>query len=137
MTKKVIRPGQDDKIELPIRGRSVSRCYVDSAFGVQFFEGEEEVTIRIECPFRLTYSGTEWVLSPERLVELGRALVIMWKTVKEATAFQDGSLELIFDDGIRLSVTPDPDYEAWEIVAPNGFRVVCMPGGGLAVWAAQ
>jgi hypothetical protein len=56
------------------------------------------------------------------------------KSVTKAWASDDGKLTIQFSGGVTLTATPDPDYEAWEIIAENGFRVICMPGGKLAIW---
>jgi hypothetical protein len=39
-----------------------------------------------------------------------------------------------FSEGYELIVPADGDYEAWDISSHNGLKLVCMPGGGIAVW---
>ncbi|MFD3510309.1 DUF6188 family protein [Nocardia sp. NPDC058666] len=56
------------------------------------------------------------------------------RTIENAVIGPDGSLSLDLDSEAGISFLPDPDYESWWIVGKNGFRVVCMPGGGLAEW---
>jgi hypothetical protein len=46
-------------------------------------------------------------------------------------------LAVAFDDGARIIVQPDPDYEAWNVTGRHGMRIVCLPGGGLATWPAD
>jgi hypothetical protein len=53
----------------------------------------------------------------------------------EAHATENGTLQLEFESGSSIRVFADPDYEAWSVVGADGFRVVCMPGGELAVWS--
>ncbi|MFI2337943.1 DUF6188 family protein [Nocardia rhamnosiphila] len=55
--------------------------------------------------------------------------------IREAHAAENGTLHLEFESGISVRVFADPDYEAWSVVGADGFRVVCMPGGELAVWS--
>lgn len=57
--------------------------------------------------------------------------------VSLAEVNQLGNLTLSMESGSRLSVQPDPNFEAWTVVDPNGYRVVCMPGGEIATWEAQ
>lgn len=47
----------------------------------------------------------------------------------------DGKLSIEFDQNANKIITKsDMNYEAWEINGPDGFQVVCMPGGELAIW---
>jgi hypothetical protein len=50
---------------------------------------------------------------------------------------ENGTLRLDFDDDTTLAVAPDPEFEAWTLAGPDGFKVVCSPGGELSVWPAQ
>ncbi|MGW0178293.1 DUF6188 family protein [Nocardia sp. NPDC003345] len=50
-------------------------------------------------------------------------------------AVENGKFRLEFDSGAVVHALTDPDYEFWSIVGLGGFRVECMPGGELAVWA--
>ncbi|MEU4314486.1 DUF6188 family protein [Nocardia sp. NPDC024068] len=63
--------------------------------------------------------------------EVGRQLT---GNLRGARATEIGTLQLDFESGVTLLAFADPVYEAWSIVASGGFRVVCMPGGELAVW---
>ena len=127
----------DGPIRLPLGGKSVSRCYVDNALGLQFFEGQEPTTIRISCRFSLTRSNRETVIDPQNIGEVGQALILFREKVREAEALGDGTLLLAFESGVELRVPADPDYESWEVAGPKGFLVVSKPGGGLAVWSAK
>lgn len=47
----------------------------------------------------------------------------------------DGNLSIEFDKGIKKIITKsDKNYESWEINGPDGFQILCMPGGTLAYW---
>ncbi len=138
MDKSGVPDGSGEKaVPLPLVGKSVSRCYVDNALGLQFFEGEKPTTIRIETPFRLNWSGRHVVVDPRNRKEVGQAMVLFGEKVSQAEALGDGTLVLLFESGIELRTPPDEHYEAWEIAGPGGFLVVSRPGGGLAVWTAK
>ncbi|HET8630528.1 MAG TPA: DUF6188 family protein [Thermomicrobiales bacterium] len=124
-----------DPIDLPLQGRTVTRCPVDFAFSLQFWEmGESTINICIEGPFTLKHHAREWALDAEEDNEgLGKALTLFRKTVAQATAHQDGGLELRFTDGTELSVPPLDKYEAWQF-GGAGWLIVSTPGGGLAIW---
>jgi hypothetical protein len=117
---------------IPLRGETVTRCFVDNAFGIEFQDCE--MTIRIEGTFYLNGTDKEYKLSPEHPTTLGPALALFQKKVRSSVAHKEGWLELEFSDGSRLSVEADADYEAWEIVGSGGLRIVCAPGGRLSVW---
>lgn len=53
----------------------------------------------------------------------------------EVRATEDGTLWLEYESGSSIRVFSDADFEAWSVVGADGFRVVCMPGGQLAVWS--
>ena len=44
---------------------------------------------------------------------------------------------MIFEGGARLTVGPDPAYEAWSVSGPDGALVVSTAGGKLAIWKSQ
>ena len=120
---------------LPLRGKTVSRCIVDTAFAIDFVEGDKRSTIRIEGRFVLSRDGDETPLSVDRIEDMGKALVLIGKTVSKALARGSGALGLTFVDGTELSVPPDPSREAWEFVASDRSVVVSLAGGGLSSWA--
>ena len=125
-----------DDIPLPLRGKTVSRCIVDSALGIDFIEAGQRSTIRIESRFLIRGLGTEKSLSIGRIEEMGKALSLIGKTVTKALARRDGALGVTFDDGTILSVPPDSSIEAWEFAAPDRSIVVSLPGGGLSTWVS-
>ncbi|MFI7664126.1 DUF6188 family protein [Nocardia sp. NPDC049526] len=62
---------------------------------------------------------------------------VLHGTITSAVVNSSGTLTIDFDSGNRLVVPPDSEYEAWTLVGPNGYRVVCMPNGELATWTAD
>jgi hypothetical protein len=51
---------------------------------------------------------------------LGPALSVLGQTVTSAQAHKNGALAVSFAHGSRLSVAPDAEYEAWEMVTSAG-----------------
>jgi hypothetical protein len=120
---------------LPIVGREVTRCLVAYAFSLEFWEPDYLFTIRIGGEFFFTEKGKKVFLSPELPpVGLGPALSMLHQTVASAIAYKSGRLEVRFMNGSYFSVEPDLNFEAWEITATDGLKLVCLPGLGLAVW---
>ncbi|MFC9773395.1 MULTISPECIES: DUF6188 family protein, partial [unclassified Pseudarthrobacter] len=99
----------------------------------------EHFRITIEESFVLEHpDGTSHVVKPggdfdqlSPVLPLSRS-----KVVAEAKAFDDGRLEIVIRDGLRLSVVPEPEsvFESWNVTGPDGLMVVSLPGGELALW---
>ncbi|WP_227994327.1 DUF6188 family protein [Luteimicrobium xylanilyticum] len=47
---------------------------------------------------------------------------------------ESGALLIQFDNGSRIFVPSDPDYEAWMVTAADRSIAVAIPGGGAAFW---
>ena len=119
--------------DLQLVGEQVSRCSLDYRFTLEFLE-DGFAFISVACPFDLVQAGRKVTLDPEDLDKIGRAFCLVRKTVEAAHAHEDGTLDVTFEDGYRLTVPPHPQYEAWEGGFPNGLKLVALPGGGLAIW---
>ena len=100
-----MRPRQGD-IDLRLRGRSVSRLFIDHRLGLEFLEQGVETTLVIGGRPRLEHGGARLELSAEQLAEVGKASILVRKTVDRAVAHEDGSLEVNFMDGDMLFVGP-------------------------------
>ena len=95
--------------------------------------------IRVESAFTLRAEDGDRRLTPGADVEEGAARhgVVVGHVVAAATADDRGELRVDLDGGMRLVVEPDRDYEAWTFAGADGTKVVCRPGGGLAVWSPR
>ncbi len=122
-----------DRWVLPVAGQQVAQLCLDYAVTLRL---QNDVVVRIEQPFVITSpTGEERLIVPEGDVDrLAPVLNLVRSTVTEGAAFDDGHLELSFADGARVSVPSAEDYEPWEIVGPEGLRIVSVPGGELSVW---
>ena len=89
--------------------------------------------VRIETPFSLRQPGGDLEVTPGETDLPG----LIGRVVTVAQADDEGGLRIDFEDGSRLLVAADPDYEAWTVAGPDGFKVVSEPGGGLAVWSVS
>ena len=94
----------------------------------------------LEGPFALSLGGEEAViLDPngpsDRLVSV---LQLRHAVVDSALVEEDGTLKLIFQGGHRVRADPSLQYEAWQLLGPNGLHVVCLPTGGeSAIWLQE
>jgi len=123
-----------DHWELPLVGDTISRCMVDAAFHIQFLDRKDPVTVTVESPFTLTKGGVSKRLSPEEPIELGPALELFKGIVVTALAYKTGHLRIELSGGLMLTVPPDDEYEAWSIVSDHNLKMVCTPGGTVALW---
>jgi hypothetical protein len=122
--------------ELPLAGATVTQVSVDHAFALLLAPasgGGGAFTCTVESPFVL--GGATFTPGAEDPTTLGRALVVLHRTVVGAVhASECGTLTIVLSGDLTLSVAPSDAYEAWNITGPDGFRVVAMPGGDLAIW---
>lgn len=111
-------------IDQIVLGHAVSLVRVGEGGGVVTIEGD--FTVRI--------GEDTHDVSPESLGTGGAVLFgLLHQEVREATVDEGGSLRLEIGEA-TLVVDASEDFEAWTYVAEDGRRVVCMPGGRLAVW---
>lgn len=97
--------------------------------------GEGGGAITIEGDFTVTLDGETHTVQPESLAATGAILPrLLHQPVRSAAVADDGTLALEIGDAV-VTVPPSAEYEAWNYVADDGRRVVCMPGGELAVWS--
>jgi len=115
-------------MDLKFAGQRVTAQDAGYTVALAFGAGYE---VRIETPFSLRQPGGDREVTPGEtdLPDLvGRVVTV-------AQADDEGGLRIDFQDGSRVLVAADPDYEAWTVAGPDGFKVVSEPGGGLAVWS--
>ena len=117
-------------------GKAVSRIYVDFALGIQFFEKHLNSTIRIEQTLTFYDSGKAFRLLPEVADSPAPVLKIFNTTVSVAAVKSDGALFLEFSQDRSITVPPHEKYEAWSLNVNDGRKLICMPGGKIASWAA-
>ena len=123
-------------MDLGLRGKSLQSVLVEHTVRMQL---SDVYFIVVESPLRLEIHGDSLSLSPEedRDDALQALRQLVDRTVEDATADDVGALHLTFEGGARLTVEPDPAYEAWSVSGPGGALVVSTPGGKLAIWKPQ
>ena len=128
----------EELVVLPLQGWSVTQCCVDYGFTINLWRVEGEFSIRIETSFSLVASKEELAIHIGfgSIRELAPALEIFSSSVDRAVVYRSGKLSLNFSNGIFIQIAPDEQYEAWIVTGPHGFRIVSLPGGGIASWGA-
>jgi Family of unknown function (DUF6188) len=59
---------------------------------------------------------------------------LLGDVVRAARAGDSGELQITFSRGSELRVGADADVESWAVAGPDGFLIVCLAGGELALW---
>ncbi|MFI6078612.1 DUF6188 family protein [Actinoplanes sp. NPDC051343] len=122
---------------LPLGQAAVLQVRVDFALTLVLKRGEDAFEVRIEQPFEFVAAdGGVHALDPEGdPVRLGPVLACARTVVAGATVFEDGRLEVGFADGSVIRVPVSEEYEGWNLVGPDGLRVVAGPGGKVTNWS--
>ena len=128
----------DDFWRVPLSGRTVSRFLIDNVLCIEFIDPDRDyIMVMLEQEFHLEVNGTCHVLTPKIPIQFGPVFFLRHSTVKDAFAFKDGTLKLEFANGDKLAIKAHPQYEAWGVAGDRGLRVICLPGGDLAVWQPE
>ncbi|HKW24808.1 MAG TPA: DUF6188 family protein [Terriglobales bacterium] len=118
-----------------LAGRRVTQLKVDFGFTVSLWSPDLYVEIRIEQPFTFTSrDGRRYHVRPDDIETVCAALQI-FNQVASGAAVDNGALRVEFESKLSFFVSPHQKYEAWTIAASNGLKIVCAPGGELAVWS--
>jgi hypothetical protein len=133
---------------LPVMGAGRRRRPAPS---INLLAGQRLESVRLGHAVVLSFSGGCQVLT-ESLTHLdgpgGRAEVepgddpsdalatLLGDVVAQARTRDTGELQITFVSGWQLCVAADADYESWAVTGPDGFLIVCLAGGELAVWGA-
>ncbi|MGH9077073.1 MAG: DUF6188 family protein [Acidimicrobiales bacterium] len=126
-----------DRFVLRLADQEVTRCSVDFALTLVVGAAGNSLYLTMEQPFwfRPDEHSEEERFAPETEPErLGPVLLLLHRSVDEIVAQKDGLLVLRFAPSGAMTVPPSEEFEAWNIVGPDGLRIVAMPGGQLAVW---
>jgi hypothetical protein len=111
-------------------------CCLDWQLTLHFQDGSDiKGSIMIGRAFRLETARGAVAVDPMRPESVAPVLGLMREVIARATASKTGTLTLTFWSGERLIVPPDPQYEAWVASSPAFWKIVCMPGGELAIWS--
>ncbi|KZF06611.1 hypothetical protein A2J03_24230 [Rhodococcus sp. EPR-157] len=120
-------------MDIPIVSQSIES--VDFGFSLALWTSAG-YEIRIESAFHVSDSVSgDFEGVPDDKMSSSTALNgLLGRMVEVAQATDGGDLHLGLDDGVRIDVPADADFEAWTVAGPNGMKVVSEAGGGLATW---
>lgn len=119
---------------LPLPGLIVDGCMVEHGLQLILVGPDARVYLHIEGWIRLTTaegSTPEVSALDHQATQIARRIV--GRTVKTAAVLVDGDLALVFEDGSKLGVDADREYQSWELLTAKGYHIVCGPGGKLTI----
>ncbi|MFE2231714.1 DUF6188 family protein [Streptomyces sp. NPDC059442] len=123
-------------MNLNLRGQAVTRVCFDAALTV-LTSGDWELRVETEATLRVS-AGEHVSFDPEFPdVAAPHLARLIRDVIAEAEVGSAGDLLIEFESGMKLTVAPDEEYEAWGVVGAKGKRVTCMPGGEIAVWSGE
>jgi hypothetical protein len=94
------------------------------------------MTVEIENDFTFNINGTALTIKVQEPKTLGEVLGVLNKPVSNIRIFKTGKIE-VHAESFQIIVEPASAYEAWQIYADNGLRIICVPDGDLAIWLPE
>ena len=123
------RPWRERPITVLI-GRKLEYVRLGNAVVLSFSGGSQ---VLIESRAHLDGPGGPAEIEPgERPSDV--LATLLGAVVRTARTYDTGELEIIFAGGSSLLVGADADFESWAVSGPDGFLMVCLAHGELAVW---
>ena len=61
--------------------------------------------------------------------ELGPLLSLLNRPATSLGVDERGTIRVRFADGASIAIEADPRFEAWEVLAPNGWQYISLAGG--------
>ncbi len=117
-----------------LRGCRVTRFVIDDSLTLALHGPGREVLVRIDGEGRLERGGQAYRFSPdEDPAGLAPLLSLMSVRLESPCVAADGSLQLHFEDGARLTALPDDHQVSWSVRILGGASACCIAEGKV-VW---
>jgi Family of unknown function (DUF6188) len=92
--------------------------------------------VEVEGPMSLTDGGTTVDLDTRTPTGLGPVLGLRGTWLSSRLA-ERGALTLEFEDGSRIDVPANEQYESWHVYGPGHVEWHCIPGGHVVEFRPQ
>lgn len=113
---------------------TVEMIRIDYRLGLLIIDPPDYFNLVIESPFQFLADDSPILMDPARTDSLIATLKLLHAKVSAVRIQESGLLTASFENDIALMVEPDASYEAWELSCDGRFRLVCGPGGVIAVF---
>src|SRR5690242_6725668 len=95
----------------------------------------ERSELRIQTEFELVDQDGTHRIDPEDSGPFAtRILATLHRLVESCEYTEAGSIQLIIAGGLAIAVSPDPEFEAWNLAIKRDRLLVSKVGGGIAAW---
>jgi Family of unknown function (DUF6188) len=111
-------------------GQKLEFVRLDHTIVLSFSRGAQVV---VESVAELTTPTGRFVVDPGAATS-DVVAILLGDVIREARTGDGGGLELTFASGAELHVEADADFESWAVAGPDGFLIVSLARGELAVW---
>ena len=128
---------------LDLGGRTVTSLFLDFSFGIDLYEKDKTLHIRIANVFTFTTSNKtfniiedkEYVIDPSVITNISPALIVFQKDMDKVIIYKSGDLMIHFKDGCQINTKASFEFEAWSIAGEDGLKFFSLPGnGGLEIY---
>jgi hypothetical protein len=109
---------------------------IDHAATLCFLDDGPAIRLRIATTIQLVARGEGLNLEPNHAGSLAPLLGLLRSVVATATVTAESVFILNFDSGQELRIPPSDDFESWDLLAEDGSRLICTPGGEIVTWGA-
>lgn len=123
--------------QIPLQGRSVTRCIVDTGFTLEFGTQPGSCLLRIGGPFQLKSEEAVFALHGGVTSGLGPALTLFGRSIESSVVDSTGELVILFSGDVTARISASDLFESWELVMENGYRAICGARGNLTVWSSD
>ena len=92
------------------------------------------ITIESQILYKAEDGTTHELMGEEPDAADVLAPVLTGHPIQTMTITEADGLTMTVTPNVELTMPPDEDFEAWNIVGPTNERIVSMPGGELVSW---
>lgn len=118
---------------LPLTGQTMRTTSIDHVLNLSTDGG---FRFEIEGDVHVRTRSEHMTFAPSPSLDIADDIQKMLTGRITASSVEKGTVRVTLDSGTVLEVRPHSTYEAWTLFGPDGFRMVCMPGGDVATWPA-
>ena len=132
MQTELIRHHKDGTM-LDLSGQTITEVTGDRQLSIRTDAGWT-ITIESQILYKAEDGTTHELMGEEPEAADVLAPVLTGHPIQAMTITAAAGLTMTVNSNVQLTMPPDEDFEAWNIVGPNGERIVSMPGGELVRW---
>ena len=95
----------------------------------------ERSELRIQTEFELVdHDGTHRIDPEDSGPFATRILAALHRHVESCEYTEAGSIQVVIAGGLAIAVSPDREFEAWNLAIKRDRLLVSKVGGGIAAW---